>query len=587
MTATHEPTASGGEGDEPGAQSTGSPAAGSPAAGSPAAGSPAAGTGEPAAAEAAAEGTEALELKLQLEQAQAERDALAAKLDRRAERKARGGRIRRLFVLFLVALSIVLIPLTATVTWAHQTVFNTDRWEQTVGPLAQDPVVISAVSARITDEIYNAVDPEQKISDALTALHDQVPKVPTAITALAGPIANGMKGFVNDQVNKVLSTPQFQQFWVNATRTAQQQVVAVLNGDSKAIQTVNGQVVLNLVPLLNQVLTNMSGTLSSLLGRNITLPTISGNELPSVVCEKISTALGRPLPATCGQIPLFPADKLTTAQDYVTRFNRWFVGLLILTPLLVIGAIWLSRRHRRTALQIAVGGVLGLIVVRRLTMYLEGRLTGAAKNQAAAEAVISQVLHLFFNLTLLLGIIGLVCAALLLITGPYRWARATRSGVRRGCRGDRQGDGRRQPVPGRQGARRRHARVDSTHKGLLQIAGVAVAVLLLLLVSLTPLSLLIIGILLAGYLFALSRIAPTEEAAGGPAAAICAGFDLAQRTVPGGTALARRSGTEPGPRTTPHPSLVTLRGQLPAAVVLHPRLARGALTTRPDEHSSR
>jgi hypothetical protein len=442
---------------------------------------------------------------------QAERDALTVKLDRRARRKAQGSRIRKLVVLLLVALSIVLIPLTATVVWAHQTVFNTNRWEQTVGPIAKDPVVINAVSVRITDEIYNAVDPQAKITDALTALHDQVPKVPSAITALAGPIANGMKGFVNDQVNKVLSTPQFQQFWVTATRTAQQQVVAVLNGDSKAIQTVNGQVVLNLVPLLNQVLANMSGTLSSLLGRNITLPTISGNELPSVVCQKISTALGRPVPATCGQIPLFPADKLNTAKDYVARFNRWFVGLLILTPLLIIAAIWLSRRHRRTALQIAVGGVLGLIVIRRLTMYLEGRLAGAAKNQAAAESVISQVLHLFFNLTLLLGIIGLVCVAILLITGPYRWARATRSGVRRGA----VATGRTTVSVSRSLSGK--ARDDATlewiraHKGLLQIVGVAVAVVLLLLVSLSPLSLLIIGILLAAYLFGLSRIAPTEE----------------------------------------------------------------------------
>ena len=158
-----------------------------PAAGSPAARvAPTAGAREPGAQESGAQetkasharpqtqprkcrrpGTEALKLQLQLEQAQAERDALAAKLDRRAERKAQGSRIRQLFVLFLVALSIVLIPLTATVTWAHQTVFNTDRWEQTVGPIAQDPVVISAVSARITDEIYNAVDPEQKISRCL------------------------------------------------------------------------------------------------------------------------------------------------------------------------------------------------------------------------------------------------------------------------------------------------------------------------------------------------------------------------------------------------------------------------------------
>jgi len=320
-----------------------------------------------------------------------------------------------------------------------------------------------------------------------------------------------MKGFLNSEVNKVLSTEQFQRIWVNATRVAQQQVVAVLNGDSKSIQTVNGQVVLNLVPLLNQVLANMSGTLSSLLGRNISLPTISGNELPSVVCEKISTALGRPLPATCGQIPLFPASQLDTVQTYVGKFNRWFVGLLILTPLLIIGAIWLSRRHRRTALQIAIGGVLGLVVVRRLTMYLEGRLERAAKNQAAAEAIVSQVLHLFFNLTLVLGIIGLVFAALLLITGPYPWARATRSGVRRGA----VVIGRTTAAVSRSLAGK--ARDDGTldwiraHKGALQIGGVAVAVVLLLLVSLSPLSLLIIGILLAAYLFGLSRVAPSEE----------------------------------------------------------------------------
>jgi len=551
MTATHEPTASGGEGDESGAQSVGgqsteastaqaaqAPAAQAPAAQAPAAGAsgavaPSAGAQESGAQESGAQETKAshaeapdsvargseaqsaealqLQLQLQLAQLQAERDALSAKLDRRARRKAQGSRIRKLFVLLLVALSIVFIPLTATVTWAHQTVFNTNRWEQTVGPIVQDPAVISAVSTKITDEIYNAVDPEQKISQALSELHQQVPKVPSAITALAGPIASGMKGFLNDQVNKVLSTEQFQRIWVNATRVAQQQVVAVLNGDSKSIQTVNGQVVLNLVPLLNQVLANMSGTLSSLLGRNISLPTISGNELPSVVCEKISTALGRPLPATCGQIPLFPASQLDTVQTYVGKFNRWFVGLLILTPLLIIGAIWLSRRHRRTALQIAIGGVLGLVVVRRLTMYLEGRLERAAKNQAAAEAIVSQVLHLFFNLTLVLGIIGLVFAALLLITGPYRWARATRSGVRRGA----VVIGRTTAAVSRSLAGK--ARDDGTldwiraHKGALQIGGVAVAVVLLLLVSLSPLSLLIIGILLAAYLFGLSRVAPSEE----------------------------------------------------------------------------
>jgi len=45
----------------------------------------------------------------------------------------------------------------------------------------------------------------------------------------------------------------------------------------------------------------------------------------------------------------------------------------------------------------------------------------------------------------------------------------------------------------------------------LQIGGVAVAVVLILLVSLSPLWLLIIGVLLAGYLLGLARITRDEE----------------------------------------------------------------------------
>ena len=200
------------------------------------------------------------------------------------------------------------------------------------------------------------------------------------------------------------------------------------------------------------------------------------------------------------------------------RFNRWFVGLLILTPLLAIGAIWLSRRHRRTALQIAVGGVLGLVVIRRLTMYLEGKLEGAAKDKAAAQALISQVLHLFFNLTLVLGIIGLVVVAVLLLTGPYRWARALRSGVARAAVAvgrftvavTRSLAGHTRDAAGRA---RDEATLDwiRRHKGALQIGGVAVAVILLWLVDLSPLWLLIIGLLLAAYLFGLARVAPHDE----------------------------------------------------------------------------
>jgi hypothetical protein len=139
----------------------------------------------------------------------------------------------------------------------------------------------------------------------------------------------------------------------------------VLNGDSKALQTTHGQVVLNLVPLLNEALKNVQARASVLLGRNITLPDISGTTIPAAACQKIATAIRRPLPPTCGQIPLFKASALTGAQRAYRAFNRLVLALLIITPLAFAAALWASTRRRRTLLQLTAGGMLTLIVVRR------------------------------------------------------------------------------------------------------------------------------------------------------------------------------------------------------------------------------
>ncbi len=126
----------------------------------------------------------------------------------------------------------------------------------------------------------------------------------------------------------------------------------MLNGDSKALQTTGGQVVLNLVPLLNEALMNVQARASVLLGKDITLPAISGTTIPAAACEKIATAIRRPLPPTCGQIPLFKAAALTSAQRAYQAFNRLVLALLIITPLAFIGALWVSPRRRRTLLQL-------------------------------------------------------------------------------------------------------------------------------------------------------------------------------------------------------------------------------------------
>lgn len=443
---------------------------------------------------------EASQLADELNQLRAERDALTAELASRQRRQLHGVVVRRGVVGVFVALFAILLPLAVTTGWVHRTVLNTDTYVKTVTPIAANPTVTESVSRQLTDQLYAALQPQAAIADAL----------PPRAAFLAGPIANGLKGFIQDRVNNRLNSPQFQQFWVQANMAAHTTLVKILRNqyNDELLLTSNGQVVLNLVPVLNAVLQDLSGTVSDIVGKNVQLPQLSGTELPSVACEKISAALGRPLPATCGQIPLFPEDKLTNAQRAVRAFDGLVLVLLIVVPLLAVAVLWISRHRRRTLIQLLVGGTLGLVVVRRVVMWGQTQLIATAEpeNTASRTAVVHQVLHSFFDLTLAIVIGALILLALTLLTGPYRWARGLRDGVRTGAvRSARL-------VAAGVTASVGRARDERTlqwirdHLDALRVAGIVVAVLLLLVLHVSFVGFLLIAALLTGYELWLYRL---------------------------------------------------------------------------------
>ena len=434
------------------------------------------------------------EVASQLERLQAERDAAVAALDRDGRRRRRHARYRTVVVGILVTIFAVLLPLTATVGWAHNTVLNTDGWVRTVGPLASDPAVTAAISREVTNEVFTALDAQSQIAGAL----------PPKAEFLAGPITNGAKGYVQSGVNRLLNTGQFQTLWVQANRFANEQVVKVLRGDTKALTTNNGQVVLNLVPLLNAALQQIEPFIAGVVGHAVTLPTLSGNELPAQACQRISAALERPLPATCGQIPLFPADKLTQAQRLVRAFDRLTILLLILTPVVAAVALWVSRRRRRTLLELTVGGMLGLVIFRRATWWLQSSLVSSGKpeNKAARQAIVDQLTHAFFTISQWL-LIGLAVVLLLtLLTGPYAWAERTRHYMADAGRWTRD------LAVATVGQAREADSVAwvRSHMGALRIGGVVTAILVMLIFSVSFAGFVVVAVLLVAYELWLRRI---------------------------------------------------------------------------------
>jgi hypothetical protein len=444
----------------------------------------------------------ARDLAAELAQTRAERDAALAALDRQGRRDRRRLKARHVLVGVLVVVFSILLPVTYVVTWAHNVALNTNGFQRTVVPMASDPAVTAAASTAITNQIYASLNPQQIVASAL----------PPKAAFLAGPITNGARGYIQNGVNQALQSSQFQALWKQATLFAHKQLLSVLNGNSKAVTTTNGQVVLNLVPLFSAALQNLQGFISGVVGQPVRLPTITANELPAAACERIASALNRPVPATCGQIPLFPADKLDQARRAVRTFNRIMVVLLIVTPVVAALALWLSRHRRRTLLQLSAGGVLGLVVIRRVVIWLDSTLvnTGQPAYKDARRAILRHLFSQYFSVSrwLLVGLIAVFVIAL--VTGPYGWAHSLRRTVSRYAR---EGWDLVVDISGRAGDEAAIAWVRS-HLDLMRILGVAVTVLLLLVVPVSWVGFLVIAILLAAYQIWLHRVGKSAPPSG-------------------------------------------------------------------------
>jgi multisubunit Na+/H+ antiporter MnhC subunit len=396
----------------------------------------------------------------------------------------------------LVALSCILVLLSTTEVWAHRTLLNTGTFVGTVGPVFNNPAVTSAVAARATDELFTELNLQARLKDAL----------PPKASFAAAPVVNATKGFVAGQLANVMASPQFQAIWTATLTSVHQLLVAVLRGQHTAtVSTSGGYIVLNTVPLINQALGKVSGLASDLTGKPVTLPAITSADPPQQAVTKLSKALGVTLPSDFGQITLVKSSDLAGVQRGVKAFDRLTLVLPLVAIVLIALSLWLSVNRRRTVLQLAVGVSLLMIAERRVVIHEQGVLASAAHNPQVAQSVLDDLLHGFFVLTAWVLGVALVVLVIAVLSGPYGWAVALRSWVKRtwhSIAGARGGDCR--GVVGWM----------ASHAAGLQLAGAVVAGILLLIVPVSWISFLIIGVLLAAYEVYLQRIkpAPPDEA---------------------------------------------------------------------------
>jgi hypothetical protein len=253
-----------------------------------------------------------------LDRLQAERDELARRVEQLEDRPAKRHRLRRVFTAILLVLAVLLFALAVPGVWVRRTIGDTDRYVATVAPLAREPAVQDYLARTVTTQVFTALDVESRLSSALT---ERAPR----LVFLTGPITDAVRGFVEEKVRELFGTEAFAEYWERANRFVHEQVIAALRGEGETLTLVEGQVVLNLLPLVNQGLQAVSGVATELIGRPIDLPELTGEEVPVEAIARIESALGVDLPDRFGTVTVYDSEELAAVQDAIDMAGRLIV----------------------------------------------------------------------------------------------------------------------------------------------------------------------------------------------------------------------------------------------------------------------
>lgn len=318
-------------------------------------------------------------------------------------RPPRWNRARRGVAAALAAAFAVLLPASITSAWIRGTILSTSGYVAAVTPVAASPVVRAAVQDAVTSQV-----------DA--ALSHAEASLPPSTRVLVGLLGARLTGFARNGVSQLMASHAFQRLWADANRLAHSQFISVLNGDNALVTATGGEVVLNLLPLVNDVLHTVSGPLSAMTGDAVSLPPVTA--IPAAACHAITGTVS----SACTQIPLFPAAALAGPRHAYRVLVAMLSLVLMLTTLALAGALAASPRRRRTLLQMTIGGTLSVLIVISAVSWGQSSLIdrAAPRYQALTSVIVHALSTGFFTMTSWCVAGGFAVTAIALLSGSCR-----------------------------------------------------------------------------------------------------------------------------------------------------------------------
>ena len=229
----------------------------------------------------------------------------------------------------LVVLGILVVVISLLANFVKREALDADNFRQTSEELIASDEIRNEVAAAMVEQLYANVDVSAELENQL----------PDNLKRISGPIAGISRELAERAARELLDRPAVQQLFVTAASAAQAQFIAVLEGDTKVVETSNGNVVLDIRPLVLEL----------------------GDRFQFVA------NLADRIPQDSAQVTILQSDDLDMAQNITQWLKVVANWIWVLALLCWAAAIWLVAGRRRGEVR-AIG--IGLIVAGALVLVI-------------------------------------------------------------------------------------------------------------------------------------------------------------------------------------------------------------------------
>ncbi|MFF6802791.1 hypothetical protein [Streptomyces sp. NPDC012616] len=326
--------------------------------------------------------------------------ARVAALEAERSRPPAHHRVRSVFAVVFIVLGCVLAPLGLVAAWTSSIVGDTDRYVDTVRPLAADKDIQNAAADRVTDALMERIDLTALLQDAAPA---QRPLLEKALGKLGPSLEDAVRSFVHDKAQAIVASDAFQKIWTDANRRIHSSVEKALTGSGGgAVKIRNDTVTLDLAPVVDQVKQRLVDSGMTVAGK---------------------------IPEIHTDFTLVRSEDIGKVKTYFRVLQLVGFWLPVVAVLLVAAGVLLSTHRRRVLIVAALCFafatlLLGIALTVFRVVYLDALPAGVS--QPAAGSVYDTLVRFLRTSVRSVVALAVVVALAAWLTGPGRHAALVR-----------------------------------------------------------------------------------------------------------------------------------------------------------------